>query len=53
MKQLTFMGGSRATYEIPATRIYSIGMKSQILYTSDEYGNAGGNPTEDDESVLD
>lgn len=53
MKQNRFTEGVQATYESPATRIYDVRLKSRLLYTSDRYGVAGGNPEEDDESVLD
>ena len=52
MKINTFMGGSRATYESPKTRVICIKVNSQILYTSKNYGIAGGNPEEDEESIL-
>ena len=34
MKQLTFMGGSRETYESPATRIIVINLSTRILDNS-------------------
>lgn len=52
MKQIKLIDRSRATYEIPATRIICVQIKSQLLYVSGDYGKAGGNPLEDEETVL-
>jgi len=39
-------------YTTPGTKIIRISFTSSLLYNSGDYGQAGGNPTEDEETVL-
>lgn len=52
MKQNTSSGESGAPYIFPTTRIISIRINANLLYNSGDYGKAGGDPAEDDETVL-
>ena len=43
---------TKSPYQTPETETIAMELEFQTLYTSGDYGSAGGNPTEDDESVL-